>query len=216
MERESPEEDGMPTSSLLVGNSGDSMSSSDPSVTPLVVFSTLVAVCGSFATGCAWHISLVRSVYSSPAESGIMEDLLPSTAAYSLFGSTLTIGALLGALVNGWMTDMMGRRRTMGIAQIIFIAGWLFIAFAENAWWLNIGRLLNGVGYGIICYVVPVYIAEITPKSTRGSFTALNQFLLCCGISLIFFLGTIVSPRVLALIGTLEEPRNVVIIIILI
>ncbi|KAI6703041.1 hypothetical protein NL676_012177 [Syzygium grande] len=123
-----------------------------------------------------------------------MEDLLPSTAAYSLFGSTLTIGALLGALVNGWMTDMMGRRRTMEIAQIIFIAGWLFIAFAENAWWLNIGRLLNGVGYGIICYV----------------------FLLCCGISLIFFLGTIVSRRVLALIGTLEEPRNVVIIIILI
>ncbi|KAI6668088.1 hypothetical protein NL676_032986 [Syzygium grande] len=51
-------------------------SSSDPSVTPLVVFSTLVAVCGSFATGCA-------SVYSSPAESGIMEDLGLSTAAAS-------------------------------------------------------------------------------------------------------------------------------------
>ncbi|XP_056163145.1 sugar transporter ERD6-like 5 isoform X3 [Syzygium oleosum] len=194
MERESPEEDGMPTSSLLVGDSGSSKSSGDPPVTPLVVFSTLVAVCGSFATGCA-------SGYSSPAESGIMEDLGLSTAAYSLFGSTLTIGGLIGALVNGWMTDMMGRRRTMGIAQIIFIAGWLFIAFAENAWWLNIGRLLNGVGYGIICYVVPVYIAEITPKSIRGAFTALNQFLLCCGISLIFFLGTVVSWRVLALIG---------------
>ncbi|XP_048141769.1 sugar transporter ERD6-like 5 isoform X2 [Rhodamnia argentea] len=190
MERESPEgEDGSPTSSLLLGKS-----SSESSVRPLVVLSTLVAVSGSFATGCA-------SGYSSPAESGIMEDLGLSTAAYSLFGSILTIGGLIGALVNGWMTDMMGRRRTMGISQIIFAAGWLSIAFAKNAWWLNIGRLLNGVGYGIICYVVPVYIAEITPKSIRGAFTALNQFMLCCGISLIFFVGTIVSWRILALIG---------------
>ncbi|KAK3433785.1 hypothetical protein EUGRSUZ_D01065 [Eucalyptus grandis] len=194
MEKESPEEDGLPTSSLLPRNSSNPKASSDPSVTPLVVFSTLVAVCGSFATGCA-------SGYSSPAESGIMEDLGLSTAMYSLFGSVLTIGGLIGAFVNGWMTDVVGRRLTMGISQTISAAGWLSIAFAKNAWWLNIGRLLNGVGYGIICYVVPVYIAEITPKSIRGAFTALNQFLLCCGISLIFFVGTIVSWRILALIG---------------
>ncbi|KAF8020129.1 hypothetical protein BT93_G0739 [Corymbia citriodora subsp. variegata] len=195
MERESPEEDGLPmTSSLLLGRSSDSKPSGDPPVTPLVVFSTLVAVCGSFATGCA-------SGYSSPAESGIMEDLGLSTAAYSLFGSMITIGGLIGALVNGRMTDMVGRRWTMGISQTISAAGWLSIAFAKNAWWLNIGRLLIGVGYGIICYVVPVYIAEIAPKSIRGAFTALNQFLLCCGLSMIFFVGTIVSWRILALIG---------------
>ncbi|KAK3433783.1 hypothetical protein EUGRSUZ_D01063 [Eucalyptus grandis] len=146
----------------------------------------------------------MQSGYSSPAESGIMEDLGLSTAAYSLFGSILTVGGLIGALVNGWMTDTVGRRRTMGISQTISAAGWLFIAFAKNAWWLNIGRLLNGVGYGITCYVVPVYIAEITPKSIRGAFTALNQFLLSCGISLIFFVGTIVSWRILALIGTVK------------
>ncbi|KAL3742502.1 hypothetical protein ACJRO7_017900 [Eucalyptus globulus] len=194
MERESPEEDGLLTSSPLLGNSGNPKPSSDPPVTPLVVFGTLVAVCGSFATGCA-------SGYSSPAESGIMEDLGLSTTAYSLFGSILSVGALIGALVNGWMTDMVGRRCTMGISQTISAAGWLSIAFAKNAWWLNIGRLLNGVGYGIACYVVPVYIAEITPKSIRGAFTALNQFLLSCGISLIFFVGTIVSWRILALIA---------------
>ncbi|KAF8038977.1 hypothetical protein BT93_B1504 [Corymbia citriodora subsp. variegata] len=188
MGRESPEEDGLPTSSPLLNevpgyvNHDNSTSSSDPSVTPLVVFSTLVALCGSFVSGCA-------SGYSSPAESGIMEDLGLSTAAYSLFGSILTIGALIAALVNGRMTDMMGRRR--GVCM----------AFAKNAWWLDVGRLLNGLGMGIVCYVVPVYIAEITPKSIRGAFTALNQFLICCGISLIYFLGTVVSWRILALIG---------------
>ncbi|KAF8020127.1 hypothetical protein BT93_G0738 [Corymbia citriodora subsp. variegata] len=122
---------------------------------------------------------------------------------YSLFGSMITIGGVIGSLVNGRMTDMMGRRRTMGISLIFSAAGWLSIAFAKNVWWLDTGRLLNGVGFGISTYVVPVYIAEITPKDIRGAFMALNELLVCCGISLIYFLGTIVSWRVLALIGVI-------------
>ncbi|KAF8038976.1 hypothetical protein BT93_B1503 [Corymbia citriodora subsp. variegata] len=201
MERESIGEDGLATSALLPievsahGNHGGSITpSSDPAVTPLVVFSTFVAVGGSFMTGCT-------SGYSSPAESGILEDLGLSTAVYSLFGSLLTVGGLIASLVNGRVTDLIGRKRAMWLSQIFCAAGWLSIAFAKNAWWLDIGRLLNGLGIGIICYVVPVYIAEITPTSVRGAFTAFNQFMICCGFSLIYFLGTIVSWRILALIG---------------
>ncbi|KAI6684819.1 hypothetical protein NL676_030732 [Syzygium grande] len=214
MERGSSGEDGLLTSALLPeevsahGNHGSSVTaSSDPAVTPLVVFSTFIAVGGSFMTGCA-------SGYSSPAESGIMEDLGLSTAAaspikhscdisriYSLFGSLITVGGLIAALVNGRITDLIGRRLAMWLSQILCAAGWLSIAFAKNAWWLDIGRLLNGLGIGIICYAVPVYIAEITPSSVRGAFTAFNQFMICCGFSLIYFLGTIISWRILALIG---------------
>ncbi|XP_039162514.1 sugar transporter ERD6-like 5 isoform X2 [Eucalyptus grandis] len=195
-------EDGLPGPLLAqeasaLGSHGSSfMSSSDPAVTPLVVFSTLIAVSGSFVTGCACG-------YSSPAESDIMDDLGLSTAAYSLFSSLLTVGSLIAALVNGRVTDLIGRRRAMWLSQIFCTAGWLSIAYAKNAWWLDIGRLLNGLGVGIICYVVPVYIAEITPTSVRGAFTTLNQFMLCCGFSLIYFLGTIVSWRILALISVI-------------
>ncbi|KAI9185068.1 hypothetical protein LWI28_003857 [Acer negundo] len=58
-------------------------SSKSSTTTAAVVFSTLVAVCGSFCHGCA-------SGYSSPAESGIMEDLGLSVATYSVFGSIET------------------------------------------------------------------------------------------------------------------------------
>ncbi|KAI6684826.1 hypothetical protein NL676_030739 [Syzygium grande] len=197
LERERLGEDGLPTSLLFPkevsahGSHGSSiMSSIDPAVTPLVVFSTLVVVSGSFVIGCA-------SGYSSPAESGIMEDLGLSTAAYSLFSSALTVGGLIAALVNGRVTDLIGRRRAMWLSQIFVAAGWLSIAYAKNAWWLDIGRLLTGLGIG----VVPVYIAEITPRSVRGAFTAFSQFMICCGFSMIYFLGTIVSWRILALIS---------------
>ncbi|XP_030545496.2 sugar transporter ERD6-like 10 isoform X2 [Rhodamnia argentea] len=200
MERDSLEEDGLSTSSLLLkevsncGNHCNSTSSSDSSVTALLVFSTLVAVCGSIATGCAVG-------YSSPVKSGIMEDLGLSVAAYSLFGSMLTIGGLTAALVNGTITDMIGRKRTMWLSQILSTAGWLSIALTKNAWWLDAGRALIGFGVGLTGYVVHVYIAEITPKNVRGAFASFNSFMLACGFSLAYFIGTIVSWRALALIG---------------
>ncbi|KAL3750194.1 hypothetical protein ACJRO7_011215 [Eucalyptus globulus] len=200
MVRESQEEDGLSTGSLLLieasncGSHGDSVSSSDSSVTVLLGFSTLVSVCGSFVTGCAVG-------YSSPAMSGIMEDLGLSVAAYSLFGSMLTIGGLVAALINGTMTDVLGRKRTMWLSQVLCTAGWLSIALTKNAWWLDAGRALIGFGVGVTSYVVPVYIAEITPKNVRGAFGSLNHCMNACGFSLTYFVGTIVSWRTLALIG---------------
>ncbi|KAI4364575.1 hypothetical protein MLD38_020649 [Melastoma candidum] len=199
-------EDGRLTVSLLPERSADNggigigivdsdlTSSSESTVTPLVIFSTFVAVCGSFVTGCA-------SAYSSPAESGIRDDLGISLAAYSLFGSILTVGGIAAALVNGWITDLIGRKRALWLSEAFSAVGWLLIVFAKNAWWLDIGRLLIGLGIGIICYVVPIYIAEITPKGVRGAFTALDQFSISCGFSVTYFVGTVVSWRLLALVG---------------
>ncbi|KAI4379017.1 hypothetical protein MLD38_016425 [Melastoma candidum] len=189
-----PDSNALPGRPLLADHDGNRQSSTPTPVTLLVVFSTLIAVLGSAVTGLA-------SGYSSPSESGIMEDLGLSGAEYSLFGSMLTIGASVSSLVNGKITDVIGRRYTMGLSVAFSMVGWLLIAVAQNAWCLDVGRLLIGVGVGITAYVVPVYIAEITPRTVRGAFTSLNQFSLCCGFSFVYFLGTVASWRVLALTG---------------
>ncbi|XP_058090515.1 sugar transporter ERD6-like 5 isoform X9 [Magnolia sinica] len=77
----------------------------------------------------------------------------------------------------------------------------LGLSLAQAAWLLNLGRLSVGYGIGLLSYVVPVYIAEITPKNLRGGFTTVNQLMICCGVSLTFLLGTVVRWRILALIG---------------
>ncbi|CAN1285115.1 Sugar transporter ERD6-like 12 [Linum perenne] len=63
------------------------------------------------------------------------------------------------------------------------------------------GRLSIGFGVGFVTYVVPVYLAEITPKEYRGAFSSANQLLVNCGFSLVYFAGNIVSWRTLALIA---------------
>ncbi|KAK8508853.1 hypothetical protein V6N12_034955 [Hibiscus sabdariffa] len=146
------------------------------SLTPVLFLSTFVSVCGSLSYGCAIG-------YSSPAKTGIMEDLGLSLPAYSLFGSIMTIGGMVGAILSGKIADLIGRKR--------------------DALWLDIGRLSIGIGIGMICYVVPVYIAEITPKSHRGSFSTSNQLMVTSGCALTFLIGTFIPWRTLAVIGVI-------------
>ncbi|KAL4637243.1 hypothetical protein ACB092_03G064500 [Castanea dentata] len=139
--------------------------------------------------------------YSSPSESGIEDDLGLTSVEYSIFGSILTIGAMLGAVFSGKISDFIGRRGAMGVSEILCILGWLAIVFAKDVWWLDLGRFLVGCGIGVLSYVVPVYIAEITPKNVRGTFTSLNQLMIGCGKALTFLIGSLVNWRTLALIG---------------
>ncbi|KAK1582453.1 hypothetical protein Q3G72_015197 [Acer saccharum] len=173
---------------------GSSRDMSKSSITAVLVLSAFVAVCGSFCYGCAVG-------YSSPAESGILKDLGLSVADYSVFGSILTVGGMIGAVFSGKIADIFGRRRAMWFSDIFCTFGWFAIAFTKNSLWLDLGRVSIGFGVGIISYVVPVYIAEIAPKDLRGVFTSSNQLMITCGFSLAFFIGNVISWRSLALVG---------------
>ncbi|KAK3014132.1 hypothetical protein RJ639_007924 [Escallonia herrerae] len=166
------------------------------SATIVVVLSTFVAVCGSFAFGCA-------NGFSSPAASGIMDDLGLSTAQYSIFGSMLNIGGMLGAIVSGRVADLIGRKRSMWFFETFCIMGWLAVIFGKVAWLLDLGRFSLGFGVGLQTYVSAVYVAEITPKNIRGGFTAASQVMLSCGVSLMFFVGNVLAWRTLAMIGAI-------------
>ncbi|KAL2566991.1 hypothetical protein AAZV13_19G200200 [Glycine max] len=167
---------------------------SSSSIPTTLIITTLVAVFGSYVFGSAIG-------YSSPTQSAIMRDLNLGVAQYSIFGSILTIGAMIGAVVSGRIADYAGRRVAMGFSQVFCILGWLAITFSKVAWWLYVGRLLVGCGIGLLSYVVPVYVAEITPKNLRGAFTAVHQLMICCGMSLTYLIGAYVNWRILATIG---------------
>ncbi|GMH02659.1 hypothetical protein Nepgr_004498 [Nepenthes gracilis] len=160
----------------------------------MVYLSTSVAVCGAYEFG-----AFVG--YTSPTEAAITEDLGLSTAEYSLFGSLLSIGAMIGAITSGPIADFIGRKGAMGVYGAFCAAGWLAIYFAQGVFVLDIGRLAGGYGMGALSYVVPVYIAEIAPTNLRGALTSLNQVMICTGVSAVYILGIVLTWRALALTG---------------
>ncbi|KAK8329161.1 hypothetical protein V6Z12_A11G300400 [Gossypium hirsutum] len=142
--------------------------------TSILGLSTLTAACITFGFGCAIG-------YSSPTQSSIMEDLGLSVAEFSLFGSILSIGSLIGAAISGKITDLFGRKPTMWILNLFYIGGWLAIAFTKAS----------------------IYVAEITTKNVRGRFTIIVQFLTGWGVSFMFVVGSFVHWRTLALLATI-------------
>ncbi|XP_013663782.1 sugar transporter ERD6-like 18 isoform X2 [Brassica napus] len=119
------------------------------------------------------------------------------------FSFGVAIGYTSGAEI-GIMKDMgLSIAETMWVSDILCVIGWLCIAFAKNVLWLHFGRISSGIGIGLISYVVPVYIAEITPKHVRGTFTSSNQLLQNSGLAMVFFWGNFISWRKMALLGAL-------------
>nr|XP_043608019.1 sugar transporter ERD6-like 5 isoform X2 [Erigeron canadensis]XP_043608020.1 sugar transporter ERD6-like 5 isoform X2 [Erigeron canadensis] len=133
----------------------------------------------------------------------MMDDLGLSLEEYSVFGSILTIGAMVGAVMSGKIADRLGRRGSMALSQVFCFLGWIAILYSEVSWLLDAGRLLIGYGIGVISYVVPVYIAEITPKNLRGAFTTVNQLMIAIGISVMWLVGIVIPWHTLAFIGAI-------------
>ncbi|KDP40049.1 hypothetical protein JCGZ_02047 [Jatropha curcas] len=160
----------------------------------MVLFSTFVAVCGSFEFG-----SCVG--YSAPTQSAIMEDLNLTASQYSMFGSILTIGAMLGAITSGRIADYIGRKGAMRMSVGFCITGWVAVFFSKEYFSLDMGRFFTGYGIGVFSFVIPIYIAEISPKNLRGGLTTLNQLMIVTGSSTAFLLGSVISWKALALTG---------------
>ncbi|OMO99044.1 General substrate transporter [Corchorus olitorius] len=177
-----------------VGVGGDGKSAASTTILALGAF---VGASIAWGYGCALG-------YSSPTQSSIMEDLGLSVAEFSLFGSILNIGAIIGATISGKTTDLLGPRLTMWILNIFYISGWLAIVFTKVPWLLVLGRLSLGFTNGLSGYLAPVYIAEITPNNLRGRFTAMVPLINGWGMSFMYVVGSFINWRILALIATLS------------
>ena len=112
----------------------------------------------------------------------IEEDLALSTFLQSVVVSVLLVGAVVGALAGGPLSDRYGRRRIVMLAAIIFVVGAIGAGLSPGVGALIAFRFVLGLGVGLASLIVPLYIAEISPADVRGGLVSLNQLMITIGI----------------------------------
>ncbi|KAL4798508.1 hypothetical protein BDV19DRAFT_377035 [Aspergillus venezuelensis] len=102
--------------------------------------------------------------------------------------SIATAGAVFGCLGSLPINDRVGRRWTLRIGTVVYIAGILGQGLCGGSLGgLYASRIVSGMGIGVTTIVPPVYISEIAPKAIRGLLTL--QYAACqqLGVVLGFF-----------------------------
>lgn len=94
------------------------------------------------------------------------------------------LGAILGALFCGKVTDRLGRRKVILASAVIFAVGAVWSGMAADVWHLITARLFLGIAIGVSSFAVPLYIAEISPAKVRGMLVSMFQLMITIGVLL--------------------------------
>ncbi|KAM3393777.1 sugar transport protein 8 [Capsicum galapagoense] len=99
-----------------------------------------------------------------------------------LFTSSLYLSALVSSFFASKACTKLGRKITMMMASLVFIAGAVSSAIANNLIVLILGRILFGIGVGFGNETVPLFLTEVAPIQHRGAVNILFQLFVTIGI----------------------------------
>lgn len=105
------------------------------------------------------------------------------------------LGAVLGAMISGRIVETIGRKKVITVASLIFVVGTILSSISVDAIFLIFSRFISGIAIGIISFVVPLYIAEISPNKIRGSLVALFQLMVSVGLLLSYLSDLILADN---------------------
>ena len=105
-----------------------------------------------------------------------------------LLTAMIELGAFIGAMNQGWIADKISRKYSIVVAVTIFTIGSILQTASIDYAMLIIGRLIGGVGIGMLSMVAPLYISEIAPAEIRGSLLVLEELSIVTGIVIAFWI----------------------------
>lgn len=98
----------------------------------------------------------------------------------------INLGAALGALIAGRLTDGLGRKKLLLLCALLFAVTGIGTGWAANAGLFIVFRLLSGVAVGVAALVCPMYIAEVSPAGFRGRMVTFYQLAIVSGLLLAY------------------------------
>ncbi|GAA1864360.1 aromatic acid/H+ symport family MFS transporter [Pseudonocardia ailaonensis] len=96
-----------------------------------------------------------------------------TVAQAGLIGSLTPVGMLVGAVLVGFLTDVVGRRRLVIASVAVFSLAMILCGLSTGVTLFGIGRVLVGLGVGGVLPSVAALVFEYSPAGRRNVNTAL-------------------------------------------
>jgi SHS family lactate transporter-like MFS transporter len=93
-----------------------------------------------------------------------------SVHAVSVIAVIYNIGAIIGGIWFGSLSERYGRRRIIVVASVLSLVVMPLWAFAAGAVWLAVGAFLMQILVQGAWGVIPVHLNELSPDEARGTF----------------------------------------------
>ena len=122
------------------------------------------------ALGITWTLDGLE-VTLSGAVSGVLQEpqvMNFSPAEIGSIASAYLLGAVLGSLLFGYLTDRWGRKKLFFLTLGIYLLGTLLTAFSWNFWSFAAFRFITGSGIGGEYAAISSAIDELIPAPFRG------------------------------------------------
>jgi MFS family permease len=112
------------------------------------------------------EVTMVGSVASAMTEKG--SGISINAAQIGIAGSIYIIGACLGALFFGQLTDRYGRKKLFLLTLGLYILATVATGFSMSVWWFYAARFFTGAGIGGEYAAINSAIDELIPARVRG------------------------------------------------
>jgi len=128
----------------------------------------------AYAGGFAYLVLLMTlMMFLSHGTQDLYPDFLRSAhgvrrETVSYIAMLYNVGALMGGVIFGQLSEALGRRRSMIAALALSLAVIPFWSFGARLWVLALGAFLMQVGVQGAWGIIPAHLSELAPDAARG------------------------------------------------
>ena len=131
--------------------------------------------------------------FPSPIAREIKNSNILNGYQYGIFTGAFFLSAAISGLIAMPLMYCLGRKPVIIVGASISSAGWMIIGFSRVPAVLIFGRVVTGLGSGLSIPILPIYVAELAHKSTRGRHLSISGISISSGILTIYILGILLN-----------------------